>query len=275
MKVINEIAKRASLIYVRNDRKGIASLSQDELIDAAASLQEIVRELETYLATVELCEMDEIKCFKHIKPTIVGRAMFFRRLSMLDSSYLASSANCHIAFFDGVRNEIREYVAANVTIFRYYKTNVTTLDFAYFVRAKNFEPNMEVHTEVISPLSTIHDMTFAKFIYYGLLNDYISDKIDGLEYESKLSGPKQNLLTWTGSQATMVELGYAIFASGVVNSGGATIKDIMDALSLAFNKELNDFYRTFTDIKRRGGGSTVFLEELKSRLLDKIESEEL
>ncbi len=84
MKVINEIAKRASLIYVRNDRKGIASLSQDELIDAAASLQEIVRELETYLATVELCEMDEIKCFKHIKPTIVGRAMFFRRLSMLD-----------------------------------------------------------------------------------------------------------------------------------------------------------------------------------------------
>ncbi len=276
MNVIKEIANRADLIYAQCNKKGIANLSQEELVGVTSSLQEIVVELETYLVNADFGELDEIECFKNIKPTIVGRAMFFHRLSVLDSSYLASSTNCHIAFFNSVRSEIREYIAANRTIFHYYKSGARTLDAVYFVRRKNFEANIiNMYTDGFSPLSTIHDKTFANFICYGLLNDYISDRINELEQDAKVNDPMQSLLTWTGSQTSMVELDYALFASGIINSGTATIKEIIDALSIAFNKDIGNFYRTFADIKNRGGGSTVFLEELKSRLLEKIESEEL
>lgn len=274
MNVIKEIANRADLIYAQCNKKGIANLSQEELIGVTSSLQEIVVELETYLVNADFGELDEIECFKNIKPTIVGRTMFFHRLSVLDSSYLASSTNCHIAFFDSVRSEIREYIAANRTIFHYYKSGSRTLDTIYFVRNKNFEANI-MYTDRFSPLSTIHDKTFANFVCYGLLNDYISDRINELEQEARVNEPKQSLVTWSGSKISLVELGYAIFAAGVVNGGSATIKEIIDTLSIAFNKDLGNFYRTFTDIKNRGGGSAIFLEELKSRLLEKIESEEL
>lgn len=276
MNVIKEIANRADLIYAQCNKKGIANLSQEELIGVTSSLQEIVVELETYLVNADFGELDEIECFKNIKPRIVGRTMFFHRLSVLDSLYLASSTNCHIAFFDSVRSEIREYIAANRTIFHYYKSGSRTLDTIYFVRNKNFEANiMDIYSDGFSPLSTIHDKTFANFVCYGLLNDYISDRINDLEQEEKVNEPKQSLVTWSSSKISLVELGYAIYAAGVVNGGSATIREILDALSIAFNKDLGNFYRTFADIKSRGGGSTMFLEDLKSRLLEKIESEEL
>lgn len=278
MEVIKKIEERANALFIEQEQKGFANLSQDDLNDVTTSLQEILKELEMYLSREDMSEQEEIYCFKMVKPTIVGRTMFFHRLMIFDSSYLASSNDCHIAFYDSVRSEIREYIAANRTIFYYYKRGTTTLDSIYFVRNHNNHDGdwMNISSDCYSPFSTIHDKTFANFICFGLLNDFISDKMTGLEQGSDSSpqGLKQGLLTWTGTQVSMVELGYALYASGVINRGTATLKEIMDALSIAFSKDLGNYYRAFADVKNRGGGSTTFLDSLKANLVKMIDSEQ-
>ncbi|WP_207625746.1 RteC domain-containing protein, partial [Niastella populi] len=75
----------------------------------------------------------------------------------------------------------------------------------------------------------------------------------------------------------IVELGYALYASGFFNNGKASIKDIMTFLSTAFQKDLHHYQRLFFQIGERKGKVTKCLDELKTgliRYLDQLDDQD-
>ena len=68
-------------------------------------------------------------------------------------------------------------------------------------------------------------------------------------------------LQWTGNAVELVELIYALYATGCINGGKASL----------FGVESKDCYRFYTDIKRRKSDSrTYFLEKMQDKLNAKM-----
>ena len=62
-------------------------------------------------------------------------------------------------------------------------------------------------------------------------------------------------LQWTGNAVELVELIYALYATGCINGGKASLKELAPVLYSFFGVESKDCYRFYTDIKRRKSDS--------------------
>ena len=73
-------------------------------------------------------------------------------------------------------------------------------------------------------------------------------------------------MKWTSTKAALVELAYALKATGAINHGNASIRDIATHLERVFGQDLSQFYRTFQEIRIRKNSRTTFLDRLKEKL---------
>jgi hypothetical protein len=79
-------------------------------------------------------------------------------------------------------------------------------------------------------------------------------------------------MTWTDSKTSLIELAYALHATGSFNNGKAGLKQVTDYLQTPFHVDLGNTSRTFQEILARKRGYTNFLDRLRYRLLQRIES---
>ena len=277
MKTIKKIEERANYIFAQKEEKGFANMSQIELEETSKLLLELLKELEIYISKTQLPPKTQIYYLKVVKPTIAGRKLFFRKLMVFERSYLASSNECHKVFYKSVLDEIREYIMVNRKLFTYYSLKHETMDNIYFTldQQGNDLLDSQLTIDCYSVFHTSYSRVFANFICYELLNSYVSWRLSELQNNScNLQGSHSSTLYWTGTRASIVELGYALYASSTINNGTATIKEIMEILLETFNVELDDYYRIYSDIKARKKGRAIFIESLKNAILQKIEADE-
>ncbi len=79
------------------------------------------------------------------------------------------------------------------------------------------------------------------------------------------------VLQWTGNAIDLVELIYALYATGCINDGKTTLKELATILYSFFGVNSKDCYRFYTDIKRRKKDSrTYFLEKMQDKLNEKM-----
>jgi hypothetical protein len=81
-----------------------------------------------------------------------------------------------------------------------------------------------------------------------------------------------NLFHWTDSKTALVELIYAICASGSLNHGQCEIRGLTAFFEQIFNVRLTDIYRTYLEIKVRST-PTKYIDNLKTALLRKMEED--
>ena len=279
MKVINEIARKADELFASCEEKGFRTMSQEELVNATNVLLESLRDFESYFMTHSFSKKDEILCLKTIKPTMAGRAMFLHKLMIFEKTYIAYSGECHKRYYKTVLEEIQTFISDNQDLYLYFKSNTDDMDDLYFTR------DNQVHKKYWNKLSldcysifyTSHSKVYAGFICCELLSEFVSWRLSVLDKEESEFNVKQkdsmNYLRWTSSQVSLVELGYALASAGVINNGDVAIKEVLEALSFAFDAELGDYYRAYKDIEKRSNAKTKFLDKLKISLLNKIDSE--
>ncbi len=78
-------------------------------------------------------------------------------------------------------------------------------------------------------------------------------------------------LQWTGNAIDLVELIYALYATGCINDGKTALKELAPILYSFFGVNSKDCYRFYTDIKRRKNDSrTYFLEKMQDKLNEKM-----
>lgn len=219
----------------------------------------------------------EIHFFKHIKPLVFSKLIYYVKLINIESKRPRSRSKSQLKYLNNHIDKLQIYFNDNLEFYHYYRRGSTFLDEQYFVRGKadlRLHPD-SFHFFTDEQFSTSQDSKVATIMAYDMLIVYLQQEIEKLENNTETvirkSMYKQSKLFWTGSKTDLIELIYALHSSGVVNSGTVDIKELASMFEQTFNIELGSYYHTFIEIRSRKSNSTKFLDKLKESLIKRIE----
>ena len=171
----------------------------------------------------------------------------------------------------------------NLDFYKYVKSNDICLDHKFFVRGK-FNIKQCINSYHFSSdllFNTSHDTKKATIISNDLIRIYLEYSLSlikkkNCEHSSivKSEISSKGILIWTGKKASLIELIYAIYADGAFNNGNASIKEIVEICQKAFNIDLGNFSRSFSELKTRKKEKIKYLYILIEKLLAKMEEDE-
>jgi hypothetical protein len=78
-------------------------------------------------------------------------------------------------------------------------------------------------------------------------------------------------LKWTGTVFQLVELVYALHCTKCFNKGEISLTGLFSSVCEMFDFEVTNFSRIFTEIKKRIGDRTIFIDKLKKVLMEYME----
>ncbi|MDO6761860.1 RteC domain-containing protein [Tamlana sp. 2_MG-2023] len=216
---------------------------------------------------------DEKYFFKHIKPQVFSKLIYYGKLFSIESKRPRSTCEAQKQYFVDHIDKLQDYFNRNLEFYHYYRREDTRFDNQYFLRDKL---DIRLHPDTFHFLSdeqfsTSHDHSVARIMAYDLLIVYLKKEIEKLEAnfgrlshaELKRSNPR---LFWTGNKVDLIELIYALHASGAINRGNAGIKEIATTFETVLEMDLKDYYRTYLEIRSRKIRRTKFIDKLKDSL---------
>ncbi|TNJ46075.1 RteC domain-containing protein [Tamlana fucoidanivorans] len=213
-------------------------------------------------------QQDEIHFFKHVKPQIMSKLIYYVKLHHIECKRPRSSTKFQVKYLNAHINKLQLYFNDNLEFYHYYRRGATTLDTQYFLRGQSDLrfPTASYHYFTDDAFSTCQDHTVATIMAFDMLIVYLQQEIEKLENDTdnaKTSHMKHvSKLFWTGSKTDLIELIYALHASGSINSGTADIKEIAVVFETLFNMDLGNYYHTFIEIRARKHSRTKFLDRL-------------
>ena len=240
-----------------------------------------------YLQKLRLCIRDnnfknkenEITFFKKHKPYVYSRLKFYAKLYNFLINRPAGTIQSQQIFIDEEIQKLQESNRRNIDFIKYYREESTVLDEFYFIRGKDkislVSDTSHFYTD--AEFSTSHDNAIAKIMAYDLLINHYVQELSYLRDQSYGISYKLNTLTngerlgWTASKTDLIELIYALQASGAIKSGTAGIKEMASACEDIFELKLGNVYRTFLEIRERKIDQTKFIDRLKATLLRRME----
>jgi putative regulatory protein len=225
-------------------------------------------------------ENEEICFFKETKPTIMSKLIYFNDIYTLELRKPSGSKEVVKAYYQKRLGAITEFCNANLDFYQYYRSKATHLDKYYFLRGhENYKLCHNCGMFDKDPMfSTCCDHKVAKMLAYDMLEIYLQQRLQEVERQevieiSRASLP-DNPFRWTSTKIAAIELGYAIYAAGVLNNGNADIKEIMTYIEASFKIDLGDYYRTYLTMRERKKDKTSFLTSLINKLLRKMEDDD-
>lgn len=215
---------------------------------------------------------EEIHFFKHQKPTIVSKLIYYNAIYKIEVKK-PTGAKTIRKYLNEELKKLKRYFDNNLEFYRYYRTNNSFIDDKLFLRGKyDIKLSLDtVYFETDHRFSTSHDYKAAKIIANDLIQIYIEDQLHN-NNQRKISN--NSLIQWTGSKTALTELIYALYSEGVFDNGNADIKVIAKAFETAFNINLGDFYHTYMELKTRKINRTKFLDSLHDALIKKMDKQD-
>ena len=221
---------------------------------------------------------DEINYFKHQKPLIVSKLIFYKRLLFIEMERPFGSTESKIEHLENELKLLTIFGKEHSLFIHYIRSGKTDLDERYFVRenAKSFQMHDSFSCEIDYTIGTGHDYRLSSFLAYELLESHIQEQIDSLKNPNAIPAKFENStsvstcgspnLNWTGSQSDLVELIYGLNLQKVINNGNIKLTDLTAFFEKSFNIKLNSATRTFSDIKKRKSEKFKFLESMQINL---------
>jgi len=171
---------------------------------------------------------------------------------------------------------IEHFFYYNQELFRYYRSGSTERDREYFLRNSNSDFTVDAHFLLINKdFTTLYSTKVGAIIASERLKNYLNTMLAQIDHpEQTLSMKDFRPLRWTDSKTNLIELIYALNASGCFNNGKAELREITEYFQTTFAVELGNTSRTFQEILRRKTGQTNFIDLLKNKLqqyIDKID----
>lgn len=225
-----------------------------------------------------LTQEEEIVFFKFDKPFINGRIKFFSKARRFISEKPVASISKQVKYVSTVIDKLENHKMRNLEFFQYCRQCNDALDHIYFVRGNDRLdfPVDTSHYFTDPEFSTSHDNLAAQVISYDLLSNYFDLELDYLRKKrdniiiEKVSPAILNGLSWTASKTDLVEMIYALHSSGAIRNGQAEISKMAEVCATLFDINLNNFYKTYAEIKNREKDTTKFLDLLKMSLEKRI-----
>ena len=258
-------------------KENIFSLTSNVIKEA---YEMIIYLQDTLLSTKELItkqgfkdQWEEINFFRNIKPQILSKLIYYNKIFRIETACPVDKGNIYSSYFSKQLQELKEEYKEHIDnsdFYRYYRSGRTDRDETYFRLGNiNFHDGLNSFVFEIDPLfSTYYNYKVARIIANELLYTYILHKINNDEMTDPLSirDISSDAVIWTDTKNALIELVYALHASGSVSYGRIGIRKISFALEKLFQINLGDLHHSFHRIKYRAGSRTTFLDQLKSSL---------
>lgn len=211
--------------------------------------------------------------FKNIKPKVFSKLIYYMKLFGIESKRPMSSVDSQIQYLVGHIDNLQGYFNNNMDFYHYYRRGDTMFDNQYFLRGRiNFRMHQDMfHSLADGQFSTSHDSSVAMIIANELLITYLKNeigKLENLHGNDMQSKPKKKIpkLFWSGNKVDLIELIYALYASGSLNRGAADIKAIAHSFETLLEMDLGDYYHTYLEIRSRKIRRTKFMDRLRDAL---------
>lgn len=257
------------------------NISIEVVLDVVEFLQRSLEDMRTYIVNHPFSNKEEeIYFFKHIKPEVLSRLLYFTEIYNTEMRKPHGSIEVLKKYYNDRLDELTSYFESNLDFYQYYRSKATHLDNHYFVRGHiDFKlcPNC-VPYDRDPEFSTCYDHKAAQILANDMLCIYLNKKLHGVDKQVIIAKSRSFLpehpFRWTATKIAAVELGYAIYAAGVLNNGQTDIKEIMTFMEASFQIDLGDYYRTYITMKDRKKDRTSFLNCLKKSLLKKMDEDD-
>ena len=265
------------ILEIHNKEDKTSSVSKrliDEAYEMTVYLQDLLFSVKKYIIENEFKNnTEEIHFFRTIKPQILGKLIYYNKVYRIETTCPVSNGNIHYSYFSNhlanLKKEYTEHIC-NSDFYRYYRSGRTDRDHTYFKRGNiNYHDGLNSIVFEIDPaFSTFFDYKVARIISNELLYTYLLTKINPDENPDTVLKNSETTkdVFWTDSKNALIELVYALHASGVISHGKIGIRKMGLMFQILFRISLGDLHHAFHRMKTRSGSRTAFLDQLKISL---------
>lgn len=223
-------------------------------------------------------EREEIEIFKTIIPKIHSETLYYIELMHIELQRPEfEERKIQLGFFKQQSNYYDQLLQRNIMLKLYHKIQREEEDSVLFSRKTVLpsflpvEPIQEMEKNI--PQASIE---LSKVIAYKSILKYVSEQIAKLKNKNGDQNTKDPVFVeWTTNKVALIELAYALHSAKCINNGKAEVKKIITALEQLFHVDLGPFYRTFQNIRIRQSSRTAFLDELKEKLIQRMDETDL
>ena len=205
---------------------------------------------------------DEVRFFKETKPVLLSQYFYYKHLFSIQLVDSFRDQNSRIDNYRIVLDRLQRFIQKNITFYKYCLSGETHLDKTYFLRGGN----NSVKLEEDESFTTGYDTKLSKILASEMIKSYL---IDSMKPSRGPSSPSS--LNWTAPKTDLIELIYALNETGVFNHATADVRLIVETFETLFNVSLGNYYRIFLGIRNRKTGRTVFLDQLRERMIQRME----
>jgi len=177
------------------------------------------------------------------------------------------------------REVLKSFTKENKEFYTYHNSGNTCFDKIYFIRGKHdIKQRIDSISFIVDDrFCTNHCYLTAKILANKLFSVYLENcflKLKNSPLTVQGSKSKSIKATWTGSKVALIELAYALHEDCVVNDGNIEVKEMIAFLETVFDISLGYHSATFLELRQRKNGKTKYLDNLKEKLLRRMEKEE-
>jgi hypothetical protein len=265
-KIIDDVSQYESKIV--NEASG----SLDEALKMISYLQEVLISLKASVTKEGFkSEWEEINFFRNVKPGILGKLIYYNKVYRIECACPLGSGKIYRNYFSNqikeLKQEFEEHIF-NSEFYRYYRSGRNDRDQTFFRLGNiNFYDGLNSFVfEIDHHFSTYYDYKVARIIANDLLQNYLHLKLDSIKDSNFKDEEATKDIFWTSSKNALVELIYAMYASGAVSHGKVGIRKLSMIAQIVFSVSLGDLHHAFHRMKTRAGSRTAFLDHLKISL---------
>ncbi|MDF1697008.1 MAG: RteC domain-containing protein [Saprospiraceae bacterium] len=206
---------------------------------------------------------EEIHFFKNLKPYFLSKLYYYDKVYKIEINIGISDSKAQIKYFKDELRKVNNFCQNKKEIWTYYSKGKTDRDSQYFTRGNyGLSQDTDFDATFIDPsFASLHGKTIARLRGSRDLIVYLNQRIKGIKSSPEISRTEPFSLTFNGTPAEAIELGYALYKSKKVDND---IKQIITALSDLFGIDLKNFYQYFSNMKARKGERAKFMQLLKS-----------
>lgn len=216
-------------------------------------------------------EAEEIEFFKTMKPTILGKLLFYNKVFRIETSRPSKGGEIYKHYYEEKLEHLERYYKDAISrskFYQYYRSGSSQQDSWLFIRG-NIDISIGVKGFVFESdpsFSTYYDYKVSKIIECDLLYDYLILRLE--EYSGYPSSGKSLLeqLQWVDSKNALIELLYGIYAVKSLASSELQIKKLAIVFEHIFNIQLGDLHHAFHRMKYRTGDRCIYLTKMKKEL---------
>lgn len=212
-------------------------------------------------------ETEEIAFFKHQKPMLLGRLIYFYKVLYIESN-CPPCTELADEYYRKQQEDLKIFFDQNISFYQYYRGGATYRDGYYFRRGmQEISPETGVFLfDDDLEFSTGYDRLVARLIATEMLYAYLSARRKSSQREDAVPPPLLKEYHWTDKKAAAIELIYAIHSAGSVDSGQVDIIELVALFEVVFHIDLGDAYRVFAGMRSRKMSRTAYLDYLKEKL---------